>query len=750
MRIDLDDIQTNILRSVDPAFTLYLFFRISKAQAFRSFLASALEQNLTFAGMPTGLYAERHRLKRRSRSVEAATTETESPTRSHSLHMNVGFTWPGLMRLGVEKETCASFPEPFREGMAARATVLGDVGAAAPEYWDGYLGSRTVDGVILWNWWDIRKEHRLPGPVHDKLKQLALDTWGEIKGAASAHGIEILHSETGIANYRQFASGDIDRVEHFGFRDGISQPWIDFGMADANGLSHPAPGGGTPRQNGQWAPLAPGEFVLGYPDEDGLIQPWPCNRLLRCGGMYMVFRKLEQDVLGFRNFLRDAAPDPVASGLLAAQMFGRWPDGTPLVQSPHGPDDRTPRDPNRPLNDFRYERDDRDGRRCPIGAHIRRSNPRDTRGRNESRRHRLLRRGITYGGPILPHDSPGDGRRRGVLFVALNARIDQQFEFVQSRWLNSGELVGQVGAGRDPINATNEGQLSDSFWAHSRPGPVTNLTRFAQVFINVPRASELIDIAQRTTAELFGHLDDLIAKAHRSKKEGQSKANNKTLLGCMVDNVPDNLTFDEFNEHNKRIRLVLAERIVGGTDTLNKAIVNVIDFLLKCPDRLKQARNTAEEVEQALKLVARSPSAAAEQELAEAQSKLDALIWECLRFNPVAPMICRACEDDTEIEGWRIKKGALVCLLMKTAMFDQRVFRRPDDFVPDRVDNSYLTFGVAPHTCSGQKVAETVLRIVIKRLLLLKDLRRAAGPAGELKDVLGLPLPDSMVVRFSL
>jgi cytochrome P450 len=272
----------------------------------------------------------------------------------------------------------------------------------------------------------------------------------------------------------------------------------------------------------------------------------------------------------------------------------------------------------------------------------------------------------------------------------------------------------------------------------------------AQVFINVPRASELIEIAQRTTAELFGHLDDLIAKAHRSKKESQSKANNETLLGCMVDNVPNDLTFDEFSEHNKRIRLVLAERIVGGTDTLNKAIVNVIDFLLKCPDNLKQARNTAEEVEQALKLMARSPSPAAEQELAEAQSKLDAVIRECLRFNPVAPMICRACEDDTEIEGWQIKKGTLVCLLMKTAMFDQKVFPRPDDFVPDRVGNSYLTFGVAPHACGGQKVAETVLRIVIKRLLLLKDLRRAAGPAGELKNVLGLPLPDSMVVRFSL
>src|SRR5579864_4528123 len=138
----------------------------------------------------------------------------------------------------------------------------------------------------------------------------------------------------------------------------------------------------------------------------------------------MVFRKLEQDVVAFRNFLLRAAPDPEASSVLAAQMFGRWPDGTPLVQSPGSPNPTNQRDPVRSINDFLYERDDPGGTRCPIGAHIRRSNPRDTGGRNEARRHRLLRRGITYG-PMLPEQSPGDGCRRGVLFVALNARIDQ-------------------------------------------------------------------------------------------------------------------------------------------------------------------------------------------------------------------------------------------------------------------------------------------------------------------------------------
>jgi Dyp-type peroxidase family len=991
MRVNPDEIQTNVLRSVDPAFSFYVFFRISDVQTFRSFLSTALAQSLSFAGTPTGLYSELDRLE--SRSVEAATAPS---THGDSLHMNVGFTMSGLERLEVEQATRESFPEPFREGMAARGAILCDVGASASDYWDGYLGSRAVHGVLWWNWWNIPKEHRLPGHAHDQLEQRAQRTWDHIKGTAREHGIEVLHTETGVANYRQFASGEIERVEHFGFRDGISQPWIDFGIADTLGLSHPAPGGGTPRQNGQWAPLAPGEFVLGYPDEDGLVQPWPCNRDLQRGGMYMVFRKLEQDVVGFRDFLRQASPDPAASQLLAAQMFGRWPDGTPLVHSPNGPDGSTAKAPNRSINDFRYERDDPRGLRCPISAHIRRANPRDTGGRNESRRHRLLRRGITYGGPLLPQDSPGDGRKRGVLFVALNARIDQQFEFVQSRWLNTGELVGQVGAGRDPITGANEGQLSDSFWSPSRSAPVTNLTRFvtmrggdyffvpglaalrglaagktfpasadsqpyletsigtlkekpaldpdtffelgrkellpegsepylsvvmpnfmeqptakardytivfigrydnvlkvlhderhfsvrpykeaiaritdgenmivgmpsedserkarmqiwaeaetdykgapieaildaavceiiarcaptgrldvardigcivplelarsyygipgpdwlsptavaanfnkleltdvpsswlnsaaavdpqdipfvslqawtrfafAQVFVNVVRASDLIEVAQRTTAELFGYLDDLIENAH------QSTPDDRTLLGCMVRRVPKGLSFDEFRRANERIRLILAERIVGGTDTLNQAIVNVVDLLLKCPERMEQAKIAVQNLQRAERqLKGTAPSAAAEQARAQAQSEVDAVIRECLRFNPVAPMIFRVCEADAEIDGKLVGKGTLVCLLAKTAMFDPRVFPRPDDFIAKRPANFYLIFGVDPHPCGGQRIAEAALRIVLKRLLLLRDFRRAAGPTGVVQSASGLPLPTSMMVRFS-
>ena len=270
---------------------------------------------------------------------------------------------------------------------------------------------------------------------------------------------------------------------------------------------------------------------------------------------------------------------------------------------------------------------------------------------------------------------------------------------------------------------------------------------FAQVFVNPVQAGDLIAIAQRTTAEMFDYLDSLIANAY------SLKPNEKTLLGCMVQKgcKAYGLAFDEFN---RQIRLILAERIVGGTDTLNKAIVNVINHLLEHRDRLETAKAAARKLraaEQQVRVSLPASPAGAQQNLTKAQGEMDALIRECLRFDPVAPMIFRACEEETSLESKPIKAKTLVCLIAKTAMFDASVFPEPDEFIvsgPDRPANSYLIFGSGLHQCGGQQIAETVLRMVVARLLLLKELRRVAGPTGEVQNMLSLPLPELMVLRF--
>ena len=115
---------------------------------------------------------------------------------------------------------------------------------------------------------------------------------------------------------------------------------------------------------------------------------------------------------------------------------------------------------------------------CPLGAHVRRTNPRDIGGTNDVRRHRILRRSIGYGGPLLPEGKLGDGNKRGLLFVAVNSRIDLQFEVVQAAWINRGELLGQAGLGRCPITGANRRRAEDAFLEAGAVAPVVGIPRF--------------------------------------------------------------------------------------------------------------------------------------------------------------------------------------------------------------------------------------------------------------------------------
>ena len=190
--------------------------------------------------------------------------------------------------------------------------------------------------------------------------------------------------------------------EHFGYADGFAQP----ALAGVDDATDRRIGGGVPEAKGAWRALAPGEFILGYEDEDTRVDPEhalpsaPADPFGR-SGTYMVWRKLYQDVALFRHVLREAAA--LYGGgdheKLAAKVVGRWPNGTPLVVSPDAPIADFDAQGRPRANAFRYAAEDPDGRRCPLGAHIRRTNPRDALGFDGllSFRHRIIRRGMPYG-----------------------------------------------------------------------------------------------------------------------------------------------------------------------------------------------------------------------------------------------------------------------------------------------------------------------------------------------------------------
>jgi Dyp-type peroxidase family len=324
--------------------------------------------------------------------------------------VNVAVSYSGLEALQLPDASLAGFPQEFREGMAARAELLGDVGDSAPSRWESPLGSSDVHMLVM-----ISATEREALADHDRRVRSEIE---------QSRGLAVLTDQFGAA----LPGG----VEHFGFADGFAQPAIE-------GAGIPSlPGQGAPLRDGHWRPIRAGEFILGYPDEENALPQAPVPDALSTNGTFLVYRKLRQDVATFRARLRESAKlYPGGEELLAAKIVGRWRDGTPLDLSPSRSDPAIVADEQR-NNDFSYAAD-ADGLRCPIGAHVRRANPRDSlpfEGKLVNR-HRIVRRGITYGDP-LPDGADDDQGDRGVIFMCLQASIARQFEFIQSQWFNRG------------------------------------------------------------------------------------------------------------------------------------------------------------------------------------------------------------------------------------------------------------------------------------------------------------------------
>jgi Dyp-type peroxidase family len=226
--------------------------------------------------------------------------------------------------------------------------------------------------------------------------------------------------------------------DHFGYRDRLSQPVIE-GSGEV-----PTPGSG--------APLKPGEFILGYPDEFAPPVNLPQPEILSRNGSYMAYRRLQEHVGRFRAFLRQNAQTPEERELLAAKLMGRWRSGAPLVLAPDKDDRQLAADPQR-NNDFNYKEMDPHGYAVPLGSHARRMNPRDTAA-NMNRR-RIIRRGATYG-PPLPENMPEDGVERGVAAFVICASLIRQFEFLQNVWANDPNFH-ELGNEHDPIIGNQDG-----------------------------------------------------------------------------------------------------------------------------------------------------------------------------------------------------------------------------------------------------------------------------------------------------
>ena len=304
--------------------------------------------------------------------------------------------------------------------MAARAEQLGDRGPSAPPSWEPGLG--TGDAHVLVTVYAVDAEH---------LARRA-------RRASSAPTPSTPSSSSTSSAPRRWPAAATTSASSTASPSPRSR-------APA---STPRPGDGQPDGAGGWRDVATGEVLLGYRDEDGTLPAAPGAPFER-NGTFVVYRKLAMDVAAFRRYV--------------AEQGERYPGGArpaggqdrrPLARRhaarrsrPSSPDAAVSSDPQR-INDFGYA-DDPDGLRCPLGAHIRRTNPRDAHGFFDGRlsnRHRIVRRGRAYGPPLAAGRAGGRRRRPRPVFVCFQADIWRQFETIQSLWVDDGDPFG---LGRD-------------------------------------------------------------------------------------------------------------------------------------------------------------------------------------------------------------------------------------------------------------------------------------------------------------
>ncbi|MCU1324432.1 MAG: hypothetical protein JWM43_4081 [Acidobacteriaceae bacterium] len=441
--------------------------------------------------------------------------------------LQIAFTVTGLRAVGLSDELIAGFSNEFLSGLAgdaSRSRRLGDVGPNTPVDWMWGGNEAGTPHLVL-------MLYSVPG---------GLDAWrNQIKGMRWEEAFD-----EGVC----LPTSDMHGLEPFGFKDGISQPTLDWERArDASG--------DTMEYTNR---VALGEFLLGYPNEYGRYTDRPllsdsskipaaASGLLPAedqpssldfgrNGSYLILRHLEQDVRAFWQFA-DRATQGSANERerLASAMVGRLRTGEPIVAlEEKAIDGIDPRDAA--LNNFNYACDEM-GLSCPLGSHLRRANPRTadmpagTAGSikkllralgfpredlrqdtiSSTRFHRLLRRGREYGEPITPSEALSNAPQgepvRGIYFACLNANIARQFEFVQSAWMMNANFDG-LPEETDPLLGPRcplfGGEATDSFSMPQSSGlrrKTLNMPRFVTVrggaYFFLPSLSALRYIAQQ-------------------------------------------------------------------------------------------------------------------------------------------------------------------------------------------------------------------------------------------------------------
>jgi deferrochelatase/peroxidase EfeB len=459
--------------------------------------------------------------------------------------LNLAFTFRGLLALGVPIRTLRGMPDEFIDGMAARADILCDNSprhiseAWDPVWLDAKKPERRVHILVLLN---AQMDPRTGEPVAE-LERLTQQFLGDC--ARPGSGVTVLEGHRGAdARWQDLSARTMQRgeehialpLEHFGFVDGISDTIFDGQMAEHD-LRKRAPGQGKMLPDQSWAPLATGEFLLGWPDESQETAAGGMPLDFSRNGTFVAYRKLHQNVHAWRRYMDEQAeryaavmgvPLEEAAAVVPAKMAGRWLNGVPLERAPdyaawrayterweraRATDDRpTLSAIEREIRDFGFGADQA-GTKCPMGAHIRRANTRDMldpllasgdpkrlNGSILNNRRRILRRGLPYG---AAREGGSDSDEHGIVLMAKCASLFRQFEFVQQQWMQYG-LDFNLGNDTCPIVGNRAGDAKFVIAADPASGKppffCANLPHFVETrggdYFFIPSMTALRMIAQ--------------------------------------------------------------------------------------------------------------------------------------------------------------------------------------------------------------------------------------------------------------
>ncbi|KAF8654275.1 hypothetical protein AX16_003570 [Volvariella volvacea WC 439] len=459
-RLDLTNIQGDILSGLPKKTETYYFFEITDPATFKTHMKRFIREIKTVKGVLKDREAiERHR-KEHSK-------DGRKPPLIPLVGVNISFSHFGLAALEIDDGNLVD--TAFLSGQRADAENLGDAGTGTGQDfvpdWEEPFRDLHIHGVIL-----IAGDSH--GTVIKKLREI--EALFDVKGSSPS----IKEVTTIVGDVRP---GDVSAHEHFGFLDGISNPAV----IGFDTRFHPGP-----------VPVRPGAILVG---RDGDSNE-PNRDSWMIDGSFMVFRYLFQKVPEFDKFLEDNAIDSPGltkeqgKELLGARLVGRWKSGAPVDITPFIDNPQLALDPTRNNNfHFAAERDFQ--KLCPFAAHIRKTLPRadlEASGISlESRR--IMRRGIQFG-PELTKQEKRERKTihgRGLLFVCYQSSIVDAFQFIQKRWSNEPRFPPFERApeepGFDPI--IGQGQSGRKLSGYHPDRPQDELLLPDELFV-VPRGGE--------------------------------------------------------------------------------------------------------------------------------------------------------------------------------------------------------------------------------------------------------------------